>query len=210
MHTTRRFRSVAGAWLLSFAICAALIALSFLRIDVPMATYFFPISHNLNVLGGIGSAVILSIEATTAVIIVMLRMMRGKISPFGKTLAIACVASICAYAINDNVLKLYFGVPNPRAVVHGAKHAFHFWAGSGRSSFPSGHMVLAAAFAGVYMRLYRASILPLSSLLLLAAGLLIVGDWHFLSDLIAGTFFGLSAGLLAGEIWVAHSSHLAN
>jgi membrane-associated phospholipid phosphatase len=66
-------------------------------------------------------------------------------------------------------------------------------------------MVLAGAFAGVFMRLYRASILPLSALLLSAAVLLIVGDWHFVSDVVAGTFLGVSAGLLAGEVWLAHS-----
>jgi uncharacterized membrane protein len=66
-------------------------------------------------------------------------------------------------------------------------------------------MVLAGAFAGVFMRLYRTSILPFSALLLIAAVLLIAGDWHFVSDVIAGTFVGVSAGLLAGEVWLAHS-----
>jgi uncharacterized membrane protein len=66
-------------------------------------------------------------------------------------------------------------------------------------------MVLASAFAGVFMRLYRTSILPLSALLLIAAVLLIAGDWHFVSDVIAGTFLGVSAGLLAGEVWLVHS-----
>jgi membrane-associated phospholipid phosphatase len=35
--------------------------------------------------------------------------------------------------------------------------------------------------------------------------LLIAGDWHFVSDVIAGTFVGVSAGILAGEVWLAHS-----
>jgi len=66
-------------------------------------------------------------------------------------------------------------------------------------------MVLAGAFAGVFMRLYRSSILPLAALLLIAAVLLIVGDWHFVSDVIVGTFVGVSVGLLAGEVWLIHS-----
>lgn len=66
-------------------------------------------------------------------------------------------------------------------------------------------MVIAGAFAGVFLRLYRISILPLSALLLIAATLLVVGDWHFVSDVIAGAFVGISAGLLAGEVWLAHS-----
>jgi hypothetical protein len=67
-------------------------------------------------------------------------------------------------------------------------------------------MVLAGAFTGVFMRLYRTSILPFSALLLVAAVLLIAGDWHFVSDVIAGTFVGVSAGILAGEVWLAHST----
>jgi membrane-associated phospholipid phosphatase len=47
--------------------------------------------------------------------------------------------------------------------------------------------------------------LPFSALLLIATVLLIAGDWHFVSDVIAGTFVGVSAGLLAGEVWLAHS-----
>jgi hypothetical protein len=42
-------------------------------------------------------------------------------------------------------------------------------------------------------------------LLLIAAGLLVVGDWHFLSDVMAGTFVGLSAGALAGAVMLLHS-----
>ena len=66
-------------------------------------------------------------------------------------------------------------------------------------------MVLAGAFAAVFMRLRRTSILPFSALLLVAAVLLIAGDWHFVSDVIGGIFVGVSAGLLAGEVWLAHS-----
>jgi hypothetical protein len=69
-------------------------------------------------------------------------------------------------------------------------------------------MVLAGAFAGVFMSLYRASVWLLAGLLVLAAGLLVVGAWHFLSDVIAGTFVGVSAGMLAGETWTVHVKRL--
>jgi membrane-associated phospholipid phosphatase len=87
----------------------------------------------------------------------------------------------------------------------GAPHVLRWFMGTGGSSLPSGHMVLAGAFAGVFMSYYRASIWPLSALLLIAAGLLIFGGWHFLSDVIAGTFIGLSAGVLAGEVMLIHA-----
>lgn len=70
-------------------------------------------------------------------------------------------------------------------------------------------MALAASFAGVFMSLYRGSIWPLSALLVLAAVLLVVGDWHFVSDVIAGTFVGIMAGILAGAAWGLHSKQLS-
>ena len=202
-----RVRVVTWIWLFSFAVCAVSVALSFSQLDVPIARFCARFSHHLRALGdGLGSALILSLEAITVMALVLARLIRGKLPPAAEALAVACLASISTYAIDSNVLKLCFGVPTPSEVMLGVRHAFNFWNGSPKSSFPSGHMVLASAFAGVFMRLYRNSIWPLTIFLLLAAGLLIVGDWHFLSDVIAGSFLGISAGILAGELWSVHSS----
>lgn len=202
----KRVAVVIRMWTLSFVACAAVVAFLFVRIDVPTALRFWNAGRLLSPLNeAFGVAVILSAESAVILFMVLARLVRGHISVFGETLAIACLASMCAYVINDHVLKVFFGVPNPADVIHGARHSFNPWMGSENSSFPSGHMALAGAFAGVFMRLYKASIWPLSALLLLAAGLLLVGDWHFPSDIIAGAFLGASAGTLAGEGWAAHS-----
>jgi len=193
-------------WLLSLLICTLAVALAFVYLDVPIAHRVYGLLGSAESLGnGFASAVPLGIEAAAALALVCIRITRGHLSRLGETTALACLTSICAYAINDSTLKLFFGVPNPVVVLHGTRHAFDLLTGSSNSSFPSGHMVLAGAFAGVFMRLYRTSILPLSALLLIAAVLLIAGDWHFVSDVIAGTFLGVSAGLLAGEVWLVHS-----
>jgi membrane-associated phospholipid phosphatase len=202
----KRVAVVIWIWALSLVGCAAVVAFLFVRIDVPTALRFWNAGRLLSPLNeGFGATVILSAESAVILFTVLARLVRGHISVFGETLAIACLASMCAYVINDHVLKVFFGVPNPTDVIHGARHSFNLWMGSENSSFPSGHMALAGAFAGVFMRLYKASIWPLSALLLLAAVLLLVGDWHFLSDIIAGAFLGTSAGTLAGEGWAVHS-----
>ena len=193
-------------WFLSLLICTLAVALAFVYLDVPIAHRVYGLLGSAESLGkGLASAVLLSIEAAVALVLVFIRIMRGHLSRFGEATALACLTSICAYAVNDSILKLFFGVPSPAAVLHGTRHAFDLLTGSSNSSFPSGHMVLVGAFAGVFMRLFRISVLPLSLLLLIAAVLLIAGDWHFVSDVIAGTFLGVSAGLLAGEVWLAHS-----
>ena len=189
------------------AACAAAAGLSFAALDVPVAHRLWRISHHLSSLNAaFGATVILTVEAAVVLTLIVARLTRGHLSRISEAVAIACLASICAYGVNDQVLKPFFGVQPPADVVHGARHAFNLAMDLGNGSFPSGHMVLAGAFAGVFMRLYRASIQPLSGLLLLAAVLLVVGDWHFISDVIAGTFLGVTAGTLAGEGWAVHVS----
>jgi membrane-associated phospholipid phosphatase len=202
----KRFAVVVQVWLLSFAACAAAVAVSFAELDVAVARHFWSVGRHLSDLStAFGAAVILTVEAAVVLVLVLARLVHGHLSRLGETLGVACLASICAYAINDQVLKPFFGVQDPAAVVRGARHAF-FAMSFVDGSFPSGHMALAGAFAGVFMRLYRVSIWPLAGLLTLAAALLVVGDWHFLSDVIAGTFVGVSAGILAGEGWIVHST----
>jgi len=206
----QRVRVFVRTWLLSAAACAVLTALAFARLDVPIAREFWNAGRFLRPLNtAFGAAAVLSLESALALGLIIARLVRGHISRLSGTLAIACLASICTYGINDAVLKPCFGVAPPAAVMAGAAHGFDFLAGPGGYSFPSGHMALAASFAGVFMSLYRVSILPLSALLLLVALLLVVGDWHFVSDVIAGAFLGLSAGILAGEAWGMHSRPLA-
>lgn len=193
-------------WLACLVVCTALAALSFVYVDLPVARHFWTVGRVLQPLNSaFGAAVVLSCEGALALGLVLTRLVRGHLSRLGTTLVIACLASICTYAVNDLVLKPWFGVPVPAAVMAGAAHQFNFFAVPGTYSFPSGHMVLAASFAGVCMSLYRSALWPLGALLLLAALLLLVGDWHFVSDVIAGGFEGLSAGFLAGGAWRLHS-----
>lgn len=201
----KSFSAALRVWVLSFVACGAAAALSFVALDVPVAEHVWGVGRHLSSMSAaFGATIILTLEAAVVLSLVVARLTRGHISRFGEALGVACLTSICAYGVNDQVLKPIFGVLPPTQVVRGASHAFNLAMGLGIGSFPSGHMVLAGAFAGVFMRLYRVSIRPLSGLLLLAAALLVVGDWHFISDVIAGTFLGVSAGILAGELWAVH------
>ncbi len=197
-----------GRWALAFVACAVVVGVSFACLDAPIARAFWRGSRMLEPLGhAFGALILVSGEATVLLALAITRLMRGRLPGPAATLALACVTSIAAYAINDLILKALFGVPTPSELMHGVAHAFHPGSGSARSSFPSGHMVLASAFAGVLMRRHEASVRPLAALLLLGAALLIAGDWHFLSDVVAGGFIGLWVGWLAGGArWPARAA----
>ena len=47
-----------------------------------------------------------------------------------KVTALACLTSLCAYALDNGVLKIFFGVPNPYdTLTQGAHYQFHLFAG---------------------------------------------------------------------------------
>jgi membrane-associated phospholipid phosphatase len=183
----------------SAVVCAVVVALSFAYLDVPLARTLWHGSQLLKPLGGaFASIVLLSGEGAVVLALGVTRLVRGRLSPLAATLALACATSMLVYLINDHVLKILCGVANPLEVLHGVRHSFRYGLGTAGSSFPSGHMVMASGFAGVFMSRYKASIRPLAALLLAGAALLLGGDWHFLSDVVAGGFIGLWAGLMVG------------
>ena len=189
---------------LLFLACAAVGTVSFLRFDVAVARHVYPYTRHLaNATGGLGGILIVSAEAVVLLVLFAIRWICGSLSPFGKALTLACVSSICAYALNSLVLKVCFGVPTPSQVLEGTAHAFNFLAGTPGSSFPSGHMALAGAFAGVFIRNYRKCFWPFLALLTVGAGLLVLGGWHFVSDVAAGAFVGIATGTLAGGLWIS-------
>jgi membrane-associated phospholipid phosphatase len=196
-------------WPLWFAIGVIAAALFFKYLDMPLAHRFSANIGRAEALSqGLGSAVLLTVEAATVLTLVVARLVRGHITAFSKAVVLASLTSMCAYAVNESVLKVFFGVPNPSDVLlEGARHSFHLMSGTLNSSFPSGHMILASAFAGVFIKLYPRGVLPLSALLAFGAALLVWGDWHFASDTIAGTLAGISAGWLAAELWLVHSEN---
>ena len=66
-------------------------------------------------------------------------------------------------------------------------------------------MVMASAFAFAIIRPYPRKWPPLTALLCLGAILLVIGDFHFLSDVVAGAFVGGTAGFFAGELRRQHT-----
>ena len=86
--------------------------------------------------------------------------------------------------------KIIFGRTGPRDwLIHHQTLTFR-WMEIWSSSFPSGHMIVFVAFGTavlVYYPKYRRLVI---SLLILLALALILTDYHFLSDVIAGAYIG--------------------
>jgi len=99
-------------------------------------------------------------------------------------------------------LKLFFGRVNTRVwLIDPELCGFHwFQGGDDCNGFPSGHMVVFAALAYACWVFYPRYRFMYVSFLVLLGSALIVTDYHFLSDVIAGTYLGWVAGILTNQL----------
>jgi membrane-associated phospholipid phosphatase len=154
--------------------------------------------------------------AALVVIVVGLRaLIVGRLLKY-EIAAMLCGVSIIVGETIKNGLKYIFGrtwpetwIDNNPSFIHDGAYGFHFMhGGSGYRSFPSGHMTATCALIAVLWMHY-----PQLKQLYVIAGLtvglaLIATNFHFLSDVVAGTFVGISTGWMIIAIW--SSSAAAN
>jgi membrane-associated phospholipid phosphatase len=125
------------------------------------------------------------------------RLGSGRLPHWAQVLFLAAISLLLAAATKD-VLKYAFGHTwpdtwinhNPSWVQNGVYGYFPFHGGPGWSSFPSGHMTVVTAVMGVFWlawpRLRAVWVLPAA---ITAIGLYGM-DYHFVADMIAGSFLG--------------------
>jgi hypothetical protein len=190
------------------SLVATLVAIggSIRWLDAPFALLFLRGSPHVAALASAFSSSVLVIGDTSLIAtLAVIRIVRGSLPRYAKALFVACCASLSAFAANDYILKILFGRYGPYTFLSNPiGPIFNFFHGDQNCVFPSGHMVMSSAFAAVLFREYPRTGPVFAALLGIAAFMLLIGDWHFLSDIIAGIFFGGSVGLMAGALWYRH------
>lgn len=120
----------------------------------------------------------------------------------GRTVLAFCLAIVIAVALKEQ-LKVAFGrtwpetwVANNPSWISNRAFGFHpFHGGAGWTSFPSGHMTQMSAFAAVFWRrVRRLRWLAPVPLVLVGVGLL-GANYHYVGDMVAGTFLGTATAL---------------
>lgn len=90
---------------------------------------------------------------------------------------------------------------NPSFIRDGAYGFNFFHGGQAYASFPSGHTTAICALVSVLWLLYP-RFWPLYVLLALTVGIGLIGaNYHFLGDVIAGGFLGMSIGWMTVRLW---------
>ena len=129
---------------------------------------------------------------------------REKFPKWAVAAVLAGLALAWSLCLTEFVLKPLFGRAVPSDYLQNGQYAFlWFQYSDSYKSFPSGHTDQALAIVSVLWRFYpRWRWLYVVALSVLSCALLL-GEWHFLSDLVAGGFVGAAAGALMMQIWKA-------
>jgi membrane-associated phospholipid phosphatase len=147
--------------------------------------------------------------AVVAFLAMGLRGLTGrKLSRF-QSVMLLCGLSLTIALVVKNELKLAFGrtwpetwVRNNLSFIRDGAYGFHpFHGGPGYASFPSGHMTVVCTVMTVLWICYPAY-RPVYAVCVAAVALGLVGaNFHFVSDVIAGGFLGLSVAWLGVALW---------
>ncbi len=199
------------AWLLALALVSAAVMIAYLWLDRPIA--FWVHDHvrrsyhvALNQAGHYPNPLIPL--AVIVFVLLGLRALSGRPLFHGQVVAFICSMSIILTGAIKDLLKYVFGrtwpetwiAGNPSLMGNGA-YGFHFMQnGSAYQSFPSGHMAVTCAMITVLWIWYaRFRMIYLIAALAAGSGLVLL-NYHFVSDVIAGAFVGVSAGWMMTAI----------
>jgi len=143
----------------------------------------------------LGSPLLLVVLGLIAVVLTLWQ--RRQFHGARHVIILAAISAILALITNNTLLKPIFGRRSIEEFLYWPSHyGFYFFKGGWKSNFPSGHMALVVAAATVGWRGFPRLRWMLAVAVAVAAFLLLFGEWHFVSDLIAGALWGNLVALM--------------
>jgi membrane-associated phospholipid phosphatase len=186
-------------WIASTLLLAPLLVLCVRFFDIPLALYvqnrLYGNSHWLKLTGNLPDLLLVTVLLTTFVAcsIYLVRTKKGVYDTATRFAQLLTWTAPVSYLMKS-LLKLAFGRVNTRYwLTRPDLYGFHwFERREGCDGFPSGHMLVIVALLAVLWRCYPKS----RPLCLVTAALLgtalIATNYHFLSDVIAGSYLGVA------------------
>jgi membrane-associated phospholipid phosphatase len=199
------------SWFVGLVLTVAFVWFSVEWFDRPIALWVHDIFGTWRSSLPIQSATrILSTQLGAAVLFVILGLvaiMGRRFSNLEAAIAVSTISSLATLVVNSQ-LKFAFGrtwpdpvEPGMVSLLHDNAYGFHFFKfGPAFESFPSGHAAFAAAVLfSMWIFFPKCRVICAIGIVAVDVGLLML-NLHFLSDVVAGTFLGLSTGLFTFAI----------
>jgi membrane-associated phospholipid phosphatase len=203
---TRTFK----IWLVGFLVTATVVLVSVQWIDRPIALWIFDVFGGRRIPTQTADR-IFSIPFVTTIVFVIcgiIAITGRRFSKLEATIAMCAISTLASTVIKDQ-LKFVFGRtwpdtwgPGIVSFVRDNVYGFHFFqSGKSFESFPSGHAAVAAAVLSVIWILFP-NLRVFCTIGLIAVDIgLVALNLHFLSDVLAGSFVGISTGLFTVALW---------
>jgi len=204
-------------WSMGFLLTVSAVVVSYAWLDRPIALFAhdqlqrYDLFAKLTYIPEIVTPLVLLAFAAIG-----LHALIGRKLPKLETVAVLAAASLSvANAVKDQ-LKFAFGrtwpetwVRNNPSFIHDGVYGFNpFHGGPGFASFPSGHTTAICAVMAVLWICYpRFRLIYVLAIAAVAIGL-VGADFHFLGDVIAGGFLGVSTGWLTVVLWELGEHHV--
>jgi membrane-associated phospholipid phosphatase len=193
-----------GAALLA-AVCVILVSITWL--DKPIAYFVHDTFSQYMVVGRFTATP--SFFSPLAILVFLVFIVRRiALRPFGRLDAALILTdlSIILAKLLVAPLKVLFGRTWPQyhmpSLIGEGTYVFQFFqAGPSFESFPSGHMASICALFGVFWLWYPAYWPIYSAAIVGIATGLVVGNYHFLSDVVAGTLVGCATAVAVVQIY---------
>lgn len=189
-------------WLITFGNCLIAILLALAFVDLPVARFVhtMPWEHALHA-PVFGIPLLVGFAGLVLVGFALQRGWGHNIGAWEEALLLMVLSLCWSVSVTEFALKPLFGRHMPFDFLATGKSSFHWFEGAPTDSFPSGH---AAQFASVFTVLCM--VYPRWRGLwcaLIAAGslVLVLGNWHFVSDVIAGNFVGAFGAAMIVGFW---------
>ena len=200
-------------WTLSLAGTAIAAGISYQWLDRPIALFFHHTVARPQTFATLTYAPDPMVPLAVTVFIVLgLMNLSGRALSRLQTCALLCSLSLIVAELTKIQLKLAFGRTWPdtfrdinTSFLHDGVYGFNFFhGGHAYASFPSGHTAVTCAVISVLWVCYPAwRWLYVLAVFAVAIGL-IGANYHFVSDVIAGGFVGISSGWMLTSLWKAH------
>jgi membrane-associated phospholipid phosphatase len=187
-------------WLCTFVAVSAACVLCIVYVDRPVASWAAGFDHIPR--PALVNYPWLTLAFMLVILVIALRTGGGRgISHFSQTLVFAGVALAWGICMTEFVLKPLFGRQPPYEWVAHGTYSFTWLFRTDNGTFPSGHAVQMAAVGTVFWYAYPGWRWLCVGAPVLLSAVFVLGNWHFVSDVIAGLFVGLTAGLIVQALW---------
>jgi membrane-associated phospholipid phosphatase len=197
-------------WALGFLGTVAAVVISYHWLDRPIALF---VNSRLEFSYSFGRLTLIPEVMTALLVAAFIALafyaLSGQKLSRLQTVLLLCGTNLAVAVAIKDMLKYAFGRPWPETWLHynesflssGAYGFRPFHGGIAFQSFPSGHSTMACTVMTVFWICYP-RFRPLYALCMVAVAVGLVGaNFHFLSDVIAGSYLGISAGWLGVAIW---------